>query len=62
MIDLFTAQLFRVLDIRIALVEVITWTKVDQITIVPDPRGPLNNFQGYISQVSTQHDALMLLT
>ena len=64
MIDilLFTVQLFRVLDVRIALVEVITWTTADQITIVPDPKGLLDNFRAYISEVSTQHDALMLLT
>ena len=59
---LFTVQLFRVLGVRIALVEVITWTTTDQITIVNDPRGLLDNFRTYISQVSTQHDALMLLT
>ena len=62
MIDLFTVQLFRVLDVRIALVEVITWTKADQINIVPGPIDLLNNFQGYKRQLSTQHDALMLLT
>ena len=59
---LFTVQLFRVLGVRIALVEVITWTTADQITIVEDPEDLLDNFRTYISQVSTQHDALMLLT
>jgi hypothetical protein len=54
--------LFRVLDVRVALVEVITWTTTNQITVVTDAEGLLNNFRGYVGQVSTQHDALMLVT
>ena len=55
-------QLFRALNVRIALVDVITWTQGDQITVVSDAETLLNNFRGYVSQVSTAHDALMLIT
>ena len=55
-------QLFRVLDIRVVLVEVITWTVADQIPITTNPGNLLRNLEGYVEQVDIHHDALMLLT
>ena len=59
--DLHT-QLFRVLNIRVALIESITWSNGDQITVVPDPETLLNNFRDYRPQITTAHDSTMLLT
>jgi len=58
----FSLQLFRVLDIRIAVVHVITWTQGNQINVVSDSNTLLDNFRDYVPQVTTPHDALMLLT
>ena len=50
------------LGVQIVLVEVITWTMGDEISVVSDAETLLNNFRGYVGQVTTQHDALMLIT
>ena len=55
-------QLFRVLNVRIALVDVITWNAGNQISVVSNPLTLLNNFRTYKPQITTQHDAAMLLT
>ncbi|CAI8048180.1 Disintegrin and metalloproteinase domain-containing protein 8, partial [Geodia barretti] len=54
--------LFRVLNVRIALVDVITWNAGNQISVVSNPETLLNNFRTYKPQITTQHDAAMLLT
>jgi hypothetical protein len=54
--------LFRVLNVRIALVDVITWNTGNQISVVSNPDTLLNNFRAYKPQIATQHDAAMLLT
>ena len=55
-------QLFRVLNVRIALVDVITWNTGNEISVVSNPVTLLNNFMTYKPQITTQHDAAMLLT
>jgi len=55
-------QLFRVLNVRVALIESITWSNGDQITVVTDPQTLLNSFRDYRRQIRTTHDSAMLLT
>jgi len=55
-------QLFRVLNISVALIESITWSNGDQITVVTDPQTLLNSFRDYRPQIRTAHDSAMLLT
>ena len=50
------------LGVQIALVEVITWTTANEISVVSDSETLLNNFRGYVGRVPTPHDALMLIT
>ena len=59
--DLHT-QLFRVLNIRVALIESITWSNGDQISITTDPELLLERFRDYRPQIRTAHDSAMLLT
>ena len=56
------SQLYRVLNIRVVLVEAITWTSGDQITVVSHPRTLLDNFEDYHPQIQSIHDSAMLLT
>jgi hypothetical protein len=55
-------QLFRSLGVRIILVDAITWTNGDQITISSDPEIYLDRFVEYKPQITSQHDAAMLIT
>ena len=42
--------------------EVITWTDTDQVDVVEDVEVLLNNFMGYVDQVSIKYDAMLLFT
>ena len=55
-------QLYRVLNIRIVLVDVTTWSNGDQITVVSDPETLLEKFQTYVIQNTAPRDSAMLLT
>ena len=59
---LTSTQLFRVLNIRVALIESITWSNGDQITVTADPETLLDRFRDYRPQIRTAHDSAMLLT
>ena len=48
--------------IRVVLIESITWTNGDMITVSPDADTLLNTFQEYRRRISTPHDSAMLLT
>lgn len=56
------AQLYRVLNIRVVLVDVTTWTNGDQITVVSNPDTLLDNFERYKPQITSEHDSAMLIT
>jgi len=55
-------QLFQVLNIRVVLIESITWSNVDQILVVANPTTLLNRFRDYRPQIGRDHDSAMLLT
>ena len=55
-------QLFRSLNIRIILVDAITWTNEDQISTTSDSGVYLNRFVDYKPQITSQHDAAVLIT
>ena len=55
-------QLFRVLNIRVALIESVTWSNGDRIAVVTDSEALLNSFRTYRPQITTTHDSAMLLT
>ena len=55
-------QLYQDLNIRVVLVDVTTWTNVDQINVVPDADTLLDNFGRYKRQITAQHDSAMLIT
>ena len=55
-------QVYRVFNIRVALVDVITWTNGDQINVDPSANTLLNNFQDYIRTIPTNRDSAMLIT
>jgi len=55
-------QLFQVLDIHVVLIESITWSNMDQISVVADPTTLLNRFRDYRRQIGRDHDSAMLLT
>ena len=55
-------QLYTVLNVSIALVEVITLTTEDKIDIVPESVILINNLVDYGLTISTPRDSLMMLT
>ena len=55
-------QLFRVLNVRVVLVDVETWNQGDQITVVSDPNVLLGRLLDYDPPTSVVHDSTMLLT
>ena len=55
-------QIYRNEGVRIAVVDVITWTTSNQIQIVDDPEASLNNFQKGALNLSQIYDSAMLLT
>ena len=55
-------QVYRVLNIRVVLVDVITWTNGDQINVVSNANTLLDNFQDYIRTITTNRDSAMLMT
>ena len=55
-------QLYRVLNVRVVLVNAITWTNGDRISVVTDSSALLDNFQAYSPQITVPHDSAMLLT
>ena len=57
-----TVQLYRVLNVRVVLVDVTTWTNGDQITVVSNPNTLLDNFELYKPQITAPHDSAMLIT
>ena len=59
---IFHMQIYKVLDIRLVVVHVITWTSGDRINVVSDPNTLLNNIRDYKRTVTQPHDSLMLIT
>ena len=55
-------QVYRVLNVRVVLVDAITWTNGDRITVVSDSSVLLRNFQAYRPQITATHDSTMLIT
>eukprot|EP00731_Ephydatia_muelleri_P029669 Em0021g192a len=55
-------SLYKAFGIRIVLVQVITWTSSNLISVVPDSGTTLANLQVYAPAVTIQHDVTMLLT
>ncbi len=55
-------QLYRDLDIRVVLIQSITWTAGDEINVVADPVIVLPLFQTYKQTISTPHDCMHLIT
>ncbi len=55
-------QVYQALSIRVVLIQSITWTSGDQITIVTDPDVVLPLFRTYGRTVSTPHDCIHLVT
>eukprot|EP00731_Ephydatia_muelleri_P029982 Em0021g505a len=56
------AQLYKVLGVRIALVEVTTWLTGNKIAVLSDSSTSLDNFAAYEPQIASHHDASLLLT
>ena len=55
-------QLYQDLNIRVVLVNVVTWTNGDQISVDADSITLLENFREYKSQITVEHDSAMLIT
>ena len=55
-------QLYRPLNIRVVLVDVITWNTGNQISVVQDPETLLDNFELYVPNISSSYDSTMLIT
>eukprot|EP00731_Ephydatia_muelleri_P029656 Em0021g179a len=55
-------SLYKAFGIRIVLVQVITWTSSNLISVVPDSETTLANLQVYAPAGTIQHDVTMLLT
>ncbi|KAL5475659.1 hypothetical protein EMCRGX_G025502 [Ephydatia muelleri] len=55
-------SLYKPLGIRIVLVQAITWSSGNKITVVSNSGTLLDNFRVYAPSVTTQHDVTMLLT
>ena len=55
-------QLYRPLNIRVVLVDVITWNMGDQISVVQDPQKLLDNFELYVPSIPSNYDSTMLIT
>ena len=58
-------QLYASIDVRVALIGVLTWNSQDFIAIVSDPEILLNNFHGYRTALAAQYpgyDSSMLVT
>ncbi len=59
---LLSTKVYKEIDIRIVLVDVITWTTGDKILVDTDPNTLLENFREYRLEVHTLHDSIMLIT
>lgn len=59
-----STQLYRPLNVRIALVAVITWTRGDRIIFTPDPELLIDRFRLNRLEFArfVSHDAAMLIT
>ena len=55
-------QLYQDLNIRVVLVNVITWTNGDQISVDTNSVTLLENFRDYKSQIAVENDSAMLIT
>ena len=55
-------QIYRVEGIRVVVVDVITWTIKDPITVSNDAGVFLERFSGYSSSLPQQYDSAMLFT
>ncbi|KAL5471174.1 hypothetical protein EMCRGX_G029261 [Ephydatia muelleri] len=55
-------SLWKPLGIRVVLIQTITWSNGDMISVVSDSSTLLSSFQTYQSTISTSRDGIMLLT
>lgn len=56
------SQIYKEEGVRLAVVDVVTWTMSDQIQIVDDPEALLDNFQEYSPNLPQNYDSVMLFT
>ena len=55
-------QIYKNEGVRIAVVDVVTWTTSDRIQIVDDPEALLNNFRDGALNLAQNYDSAMLFT
>ena len=56
------SQIYKEEAVRLAVVNVVTWTMSDPIQIVDDPDVLLNNFKEYSPNLTQNYDSAMLFT